>query len=190
MDCDVSMVMRCSTVAAAAAAVLSISASWLVSRRSRGRQQLFGCHHDEALEFVDGLGAADQHRLAGRRQGPDPLAQPADPRTGLVFPGHRGPGSADRVEPVVLGTAGAFEGTDFHDILTGQGQFPGQPGGEAPRSLQCPDPAARCMVPGPVEHARVSGAVGRRLEVGAQSAGGCIRHRQVDGVAVRITAMT
>jgi hypothetical protein len=36
-----------------------------------------------------------------------------------VFPGQRGPGGADRVEPVVLGAAGAFEGADFDDILTG-----------------------------------------------------------------------
>jgi hypothetical protein len=119
------------------------------------------------LEFGDGLGAADQHPLAGRRQGPDCFTQPADAGTGLVFACHRGPAGADRVEPVVLRAAGAPEGADFDDILTGQGQLPGQPGGKTSRSLQRPDPAARGVFSCPVEHACVTRPVDRS-SMGAQ----------------------
>jgi hypothetical protein len=59
-----------------------------------------------------------------------------------VFACHRGPGCADRVEPVVRRAAGASEGPDFDDVLAGRGQLPGEPGGEASRSLQRPDPVS------------------------------------------------
>ena len=75
---------------------------------AQGRPPGIRGDHDEAFEFVDGLGAADQNRLAGRGQGPDRFTEPADAGTGLVLPRHRG-GSPDRIEPVVLRTAGAFE---------------------------------------------------------------------------------
>jgi hypothetical protein len=155
---------------------------------AQGRPELFGCYHDEALEFVDGLGAADKHCLPGRRQGPDCFAQPADAGTGLMFPCQCCSGGADRVEPVALGSSGAFEGSDFDDILTGQGQFPGKSGSEASRSFQRPDASARGVFPCPFQHACVARTVGCCLYVGTDAAGGCIQHRQVDGVAVRITS--
>jgi len=57
----------------------------------------------------------------------------------LVSPADRGPAGADRVEPIVRRAAGASEGADFDDVLTGQGQL-GDSGGEASCSLQTPRP--------------------------------------------------
>ena len=66
IDCMVTSVIRCSTVAAAVVTMLPINVSWVASGRPQQRPQLFGCNHDEAPEFVDCFGPADEARLAGR----------------------------------------------------------------------------------------------------------------------------
>jgi hypothetical protein len=58
------------------------------------------------------------------------------------------------------------------DVLTGLRQRFGQPGGKASGSFQRPDPTARRVVSGPVEHALVARTVGRSLDVGTGGTGG------------------
>jgi hypothetical protein len=73
-------------------------------------------------------------------------------------------------------------------MLGGLGQLLGQSGSETSCSLQRPDPAARGLFPRPLEHAGISRTICRCLDMGAHATGGCIQHRQIDGVTVRITS--
>jgi hypothetical protein len=84
------------------------------------------------LQCQRGDSAVDRGGRGVARQGPDCLVQAADAGTGLVFACRRGPGCADRVEPVVRRAAGASEGPDFDDVLAGRASSPASPAAKLP----------------------------------------------------------
>jgi hypothetical protein len=50
-------------------------------------------------------------------------------------------GGADRVDPIVFRSTGPLDSTDLDDILARFDQASNEPGGEAGRALQRPDPS-------------------------------------------------
>lgn len=187
MDCMVRTVIRCSTGAAAVVAVLSIKARRAASGRPRrGARRESGATTMRLLSSSMALvrltrtawQVADRALIASR----SPRTRGLDWCSRAIAVAARTASSRSFFEPRARLSA------YFNDVLTSQGQFPGQPGGEAPRPLQGLDPAARGMFLGPVQHPGITCAVRRCLYVGADSAGGRIQNRQVDGVPVRITS--
>jgi hypothetical protein len=59
----------------------------------------------------------------------------------VVVPAGRGPAGADRVEPIVRRAAGASEGADFDDVLTGRASST-TPAGKLPVPSKRPDPVS------------------------------------------------
>ncbi|MEJ7741336.1 MAG: hypothetical protein WKF73_01585 [Nocardioidaceae bacterium] len=118
--------------------------------------QVLGRDHDQALQLVDGLGSADQNPFSASENHPQRLSQAARSRSTLLVAGERLAGRADRVDPIVLRSAGAFERTNLDDRLTGIEEEHDQAGGEAAGSFQRPDPPAGSVLAGPGEHPSIA----------------------------------
>src|SRR4029077_4517903 len=95
---------------------------------------------NEALEFVNCLGAANNNGVAGRCEGSDRFAYSPGPRAGLMSTGQGCARSADRGESIIFCSARAGEPPDLDDVFSCLSQFGSQTSGEASRSLQRPDP--------------------------------------------------
>jgi hypothetical protein len=123
----------------AGVALPSINAGWPASGRPRRGTRDVGQHHDGLLSSLMAVvrPTSTPWRVADRA-----LNASRSPRLrelDLVVPAGRGPAGANRFEPIVRRAAGASEGADFDDVLTGRGHL-GNSGGEASRSLQTPRP--------------------------------------------------
>lgn len=150
--------------------------------------QLLGCGHDQTLQLVDGLRAADQDRLPSGDDHPQRLSQTVSTHLGLVLTRESLPGGAGSVDLVVLGAALSLDPADLDDLFAGLGKEHRQPGGEAPGALQRPHPSTRGVAVGPGEHPCIAGAVGTIGQLCTQRPGRRIDNGQVDGVTVRVAA--
>src|SRR3954451_12119352 len=79
--------------------------------------KLFWCDHDQALELVDGLGAADQNTFPAGEDHPQRRPEPAESGRALLVTRQCLTSCADRVDPIVLRSACPLEGTDLDDRL-------------------------------------------------------------------------
>lgn len=157
-------------------------------KSTQGGAEVFGCGDDQALEFVDGFGATDENPFAGRGQGADRFPKSAGSGTALMFARQSGACRADCVEVIVLRAAGSFEAADFGDVLTCLRQHVGQSGGEASGPFQRPDPSTGCVPARPGQDAGISGSVRRLRKVCVNATGDGVEYREVDSVAVGISA--
>jgi len=149
---------------------------------------VFRSYHDEALQLVDCLRAADQDGLPGNENLPQRLTKPPRPRLGLLLAGQRGAGSADSVDPIAFGPACAFAAADLYHVFTCFGEHGGQPGGEAAGALQRPHPATRCLPGSPFEQPGVAVRIGPIAAMTAHRSGGGVHHGQVDAVSVWVAS--
>ena len=85
---------------------------------SQPGSQMLGCDDDQALQFVDRLGPADQNALSGDQYLPKCLPESAVTRSGLMLRASAVRAALDGVDPVVLGAAGALVVLDLNDVFT------------------------------------------------------------------------
>ena len=145
-----------------------------------------GCVDHERLERGDRPCPLDHRSLARHEQHAQGLAAATSPWLGEVLARERLAGSADRVELVALGavaTGGSPGAVDLDDPLALLEQIGREPGTEAARALDGPDPPVRGATASEGQDALGADGVGRHRQVSRGTTG---RGHDRGGVGVEL----